>query len=67
MTKQEFVQKIADRAGLSRRDAGKAVDAFLETMTETLNKGDTVAFPGFGKFATVPTFMAGSNLKTAVK
>ena len=52
MTKQEFVDKIADKAGLSRRDAGKAVDAFLETITDTLKGGGDVAFTGFGKFST---------------
>lgn len=52
MTKQEFVDKIADKAGLSRRDAGKAVDAFLETITDTLKSGGDVAFTGFGKFST---------------
>ena len=52
MTKQEFVDRIADKAGLSRRDAGKAVDAFLETITETLKSGDDVSFTGFGKFST---------------
>jgi DNA-binding protein HU-beta len=52
VTKQEFVDKIADKAGLSRRDASKAVDAFLETITETLKGGGDVAFTGFGKFST---------------
>lgn len=52
MTKQEFVDQIATKSGLSRRDAGKAVDAFLETVTETLKGGGEVAFTGFGKFST---------------
>ena len=52
MTKQEFVDKIADKSGLSRRDAGKAVDAFLETITDTLKGGGDVSFTGFGKFST---------------
>jgi DNA-binding protein HU-beta len=52
VTKQEFVDKIADKAGLSRRDAGKAVDAFLETITDTLKGGGDVSFTGFGKFST---------------
>jgi DNA-binding protein HU-beta len=52
MTKQEFVDKIADKAGLSRRDAGKAVDAFLDTITETLRSKGDVSFTGFGKFST---------------
>ena len=52
MTKQEFVGEVAQRSGLSNRDAGKAVDAFLETITETLKRGGDVAFTGFGKFQT---------------
>jgi DNA-binding protein HU-beta len=52
VTKQEFVDRIADKAQLSKRDAGKAVDAFLESITETLRGGGEVAFTGFGKFST---------------
>ncbi len=52
MTKQEFVEQISSRSDLSRRDAGKAVDAFLEVITDTLKKGEDVAFTGFGKFTT---------------
>jgi len=52
VTKQEFVDKVADKAGLNRREAGKAVDAFLDTITETLKGGGDVAFTGFGKFST---------------
>jgi DNA-binding protein HU-beta len=52
LTKQEFIEKIADRAGLQRRDAQKAVDAFLDTITDALTQGDEVAFTGFGKFTT---------------
>ena len=52
MTKQEFIEKVADRAGLQRRDAQKAVDAFLDTITDALTQGDDVAFTGFGKFTT---------------
>ena len=36
LTKQEFIKKVADRSGLTDRDAGKAVDAFMEAVTETL-------------------------------
>lgn len=52
MTKQEFVDKVADRAGLSRRDAANAVDAVLDTVTDVLKGRDSVNFTGFGKFAT---------------
>jgi DNA-binding protein HU-beta len=51
LTKQDFINKIASKTGLSARDAGKAVDAFMETVTETLKAGDTVNFTGFGKFS----------------
>ena len=50
MTKSEFVVKLADKTGLTKADAEKAVNAFLETVTETLKSGDKVAFTGFGSF-----------------
>ena len=52
MTKQEFVDRLASKTDLSRRDAAKAVDAFLETITESLKSGQDVSFTGFGKFST---------------
>jgi DNA-binding protein HU-beta len=52
VTKQEFVDQIASKTDLSRKDAAKAVDAFLETVTETLKKRQDVTFTGFGKFST---------------
>jgi DNA-binding protein HU-beta len=52
VTKQEFVSEVARRAQLSNRDAGKAVDAFLECVVDTLKGGGEVAFTGFGKFST---------------
>ncbi|HEY1369086.1 MAG TPA: HU family DNA-binding protein [Gaiellaceae bacterium] len=52
MTKQDFVAEVARKTQLSNRDAGRAVDAFLETITETLRSGDDVSFTGFGKFST---------------
>jgi DNA-binding protein HU-beta len=52
LTKQEFVNEVARRADLSSRDAAKAVDAFLDSITDTLKGGGEVAFTGFGKFTT---------------
>jgi DNA-binding protein HU-beta len=52
VTKQEFVNEVASKAGLASRDAAKAVDAFLDTITETLRRREEVAFTGFGKFTT---------------
>jgi DNA-binding protein HU-beta len=51
LTKQEFIQRVAMKSGLSNRDATKAVDAFMESVTETLKSGDSVNFTGFGKFS----------------
>ena len=52
MTKQEFVNEVASKAQLSTRDAAKAVDAFLDSITDALRSGQDVAFTGFGKFST---------------
>jgi DNA-binding protein HU-beta len=51
VTKSEFVDAVNDRVeGMSRKQAGDAVDAMLETITETLKRGSDVTFSGFGKF-----------------
>jgi DNA-binding protein HU-beta len=52
VTKQEFVAEVARRAQLNNREAAKAVDAFLDTVVDTLKGGGDVAFTGFGKFST---------------
>ncbi len=52
MTKQEFVDSVARKANLSKKDAGEAVEAVLDTITGALMAGDTVTFTGFGKFHT---------------
>src|SRR6516225_2706448 len=51
VTKSEFVDQVADRAGLSKKDAGDAVDAVLETIEDALKRGSDVTFSGFGKFS----------------
>ena len=50
MTKAEFIDQIAEQTGLSKKDAGAAVDAMLGTITNTLRRGGDVVFTGFGKF-----------------
>lgn len=52
MNKAEFIDAIAAKAGLSKKDAKGAVDAVLETITETLVKRENVSFIGFGTFST---------------
>jgi DNA-binding protein HU-beta len=51
VTKQEFVDRVAAQSGLSKSDAGKAVDAFLDAVTKELTRGGQVNFTGFGKFS----------------
>jgi DNA-binding protein HU-beta len=52
VTKQDFVDAVADKAGISKREAGAAVDAVLDCLTDALKSGDAVTFTGFGKFST---------------
>jgi DNA-binding protein HU-beta len=52
VTKQEFVDQVAQKSGLSRRDASAAVDGFLDCVTDALKSGDSITFTGFGKFST---------------
>jgi DNA-binding protein HU-beta len=51
VTKSEFVDQVADRASLSKKDAGDAVDAMLDTIEDALRRGSEVVFSGFGKFS----------------
>jgi DNA-binding protein HU-beta len=50
MTKSDFVERVADNSGLSKKDAGNAVDAVLKAIEDALRSGDEVSFTGFGKF-----------------
>ena len=52
MTKQELVEAIAEKAGLTKADAARALDAFTGAVTETLKKGGKISLVGFGTFAT---------------
>jgi DNA-binding protein HU-beta len=52
VTKQEFVERVAAKSGLSRREAQTAVDAMLDSITDALKGGQDVTFTGFGKFTT---------------
>ena len=52
MNKAEFIDAVAAKAGLSKKDAKGAVDAVLETITESLVKKESVSFIGFGTFTT---------------
>ena len=51
MTKSEFVDQVAAESGLSKGDAGNAVDAVLQVIEDTLKRGGEISFTGFGKFS----------------
>jgi DNA-binding protein HU-beta len=48
--KSELVDQVADRARLSKAEAGRAVDAVLATVEDALRRGRDVTVSGFGKF-----------------
>ena len=50
MTKSELVDQVADRAGLTKGEAARAVEAVLGTVQDTLRRGSEVTLSGFGKF-----------------
>lgn len=52
MKKVELVEAVAEKAGLTKADATRALDATLATITEALSKGDKIPLVGFGTFAT---------------
>jgi len=51
MSKQELVELIAEKAGLTKADATRAIDATFEAIKGVLVKGDKITVPGFGTFS----------------
>ena len=52
MNKSELVSMIAKDTGSSKANATAAVDSFIERITKSLKKGDSITFVGFGTFKT---------------
>lgn len=52
MNKTQLVVAVADQAGISRVDARKALDAFVQVTGQALREGDKIALTGFGAFST---------------
>jgi DNA-binding protein HU-beta len=50
MNKAELIDAVAEKAGLSKADAGRALDVTFEAIARALKKGDKVALVGFGTF-----------------
>ena len=51
MTKQEFVERVSQRAGIGRGEASRLLDSVLDSITDALKSGEEISFTGFGKFA----------------
>ena len=50
MTKAEIVARMAEQTGLKKSQAEKALQAFVQIMSEALEKGERIAIPNFGIF-----------------
>ncbi|MGR9046341.1 MAG: HU family DNA-binding protein [Gammaproteobacteria bacterium] len=51
MNKSELIDAIAESSGLTKADAGRALDGFLGAVTTALSNGDSLALVGFGTFS----------------
>jgi len=51
MNKNELITQIAESADISKKEASDALQAFLQTITDTLEKGDKMSLIGFGTFS----------------
>ncbi len=50
MNKSELINAMAAEAGLTKADARKALDGFVNAITESLKKGEKISLVGFGTF-----------------
>ena len=50
MNKSELISSMAEKSGLTKADAGKALDAMIASVTEGLTNGDRIALVGFGSW-----------------
>jgi DNA-binding protein HU-beta len=65
MNKTELIDHIAEQADISKAAAGRALDALIDGVKETLKKGDSVTLVGFGTFALgTRTARTGRNPRT---
>jgi DNA-binding protein HU-beta len=50
MNKSDLITSIAEKSNMSKKDAEKALNAFIESVEEALKNGDKVQLVGFGSF-----------------
>lgn len=51
MNKKELINEIAESASISKQEAGKALDAFMQAISDSMKSGDKVQITGFGTFS----------------
>ena len=52
MNKSELVEAMSQDSGLTKADASRILESFMNTVTDTLKSGDQVVLTGFGSFST---------------
>ncbi|MBI4831936.1 MAG: HU family DNA-binding protein [Candidatus Lindowbacteria bacterium] len=50
MTKQELIDIVSEKGGITKKETGAILDIILNTITETMKRGEKVALVGFGTF-----------------
>lgn len=67
-TKTELIAKMSEKAGMSKKDSAKALEAFVESITDFLSQGEKVQLIGFGTFETrLRAAREGRNPQTGAK
>lgn len=51
MNKKQLIAAMAEKTGMTLTDAGKALNAFVDSVNEALKAGDSIQLPGFGSIA----------------
>jgi DNA-binding protein HU-beta len=68
MNKSELVDAVAADSGLTKADAGRAIESYVTVVNKTLKKGEEIAITGFGKFSVVKrAARTGVNPRTGEK
>ena len=52
MNKTDFINAVAEQSGLSKVDSKKAVEAFIQTISNEMKEGGKISLLGFGSFST---------------
>jgi len=68
MSKDEFIQQLVKKSGLTKSQSAEFLNIVLEEITKALSQGKEIVFTGFGKFSVVKRkARAGVNPKTGEK